>query len=166
MIICWRDLEKKLEILPAWTFFFSVKDLTIWKGTQKYITWVISAFQFYLKNFLEYWIRNFAIKNTTQFFEHLKIGSPMSLAFKIYLKYLIATVNHGRSQDFSKRRGHTKSYKGYSPDCDLNIVGCLLTKGLQRGFTGTPSAYFKFSKSRGGGGRLLDMLINFYSETQ
>ena len=35
--------------------------------------------------------------------------------------------SHGRSQDFSKG-GHTDSYRGYSTDCHLNIVGCLLTK--------------------------------------
>ena len=38
----------------------------------------------------------------------------------------------GRSQDFSKG-GHTGSYRGYSPDCHLNIVGCLLTKRLTKG---------------------------------
>ena len=44
----------------------------------------------------------------------------------------------GRSQDFSKG-GHTGSYRGYSPDCHLNIVGCLLTKRLTKGgVTGTP----------------------------
>ena len=34
------------------------------------------------------------------------------------------------------RRGggvHTESYREYSPDCDLNIVGCLLTKRLTKG---------------------------------
>ena len=40
---------------------------------------------------------------------------------------------HRRSQDFSKG-GHTESYRGHSPDCHLNIVGCLLFVGcLQRG---------------------------------
>ena len=29
--------------------------------------------------------------------------------------------------------GHTESYIGYSPDCHLNIVGCLLTKRLTKG---------------------------------
>ena len=40
-----------------------------------------------------------------------------------------------------QRGGHTGSYRGYSPDCHLNIVGCLLTKRLTRGgggVTGTP----------------------------
>ena len=48
----------------------------------------------------------------------------------------------GRSQDFSKGGGHTVSniiVMGFSP---RNIVGCLLKKGLQRGWgggvTGTP----------------------------
>ena len=41
-------------------------------------------------------------------------------------------VVHGRSQDFSKD-GFTESYRGYSPDCHLNIVGCLLTKRLTKG---------------------------------
>ena len=27
----------------------------------------------------------------------------------------------------------TESYRGYSPDCQLNIVGCLLTKRLTKG---------------------------------
>ena len=58
----------------------------------------------------------------------------------------ICVVNRrlqGRSQEFSKG-GHTGSYRGYSPDCHLNIVGCLLTKrhtkggGGGGGFTGTP----------------------------
>ena len=38
---------------------------------------------------------------------------------------------HGRSQNFSKG-GHTESYRGYSQDCHLNIVGCLLTKRLTK----------------------------------
>ena len=29
--------------------------------------------------------------------------------------------------------GYTESYKGYSPDYHLNIVGCLLTKRLIKG---------------------------------
>ena len=43
----------------------------------------------------------------------------------------------GRSQDFSKG-GHTGSYRGYSPDCHLNIVGCLLTKRLTKGRSRAP----------------------------
>ena len=43
----------------------------------------------------------------------------------------------GRSQDFSKGvgvgGGHTGSYTGYSPDCHLNILVCLLTKRLTKG---------------------------------
>ena len=38
-----------------------------------------------------------------------------------------------------QRGGHTDSYRGYSTDCHLNIVGCLLTKWLTKGgVTGTP----------------------------
>ena len=40
-----------------------------------------------------------------------------------------------------QRGSHTGSYRGYSPDCHLNIVGCLLTKRLTKeggGVTGTP----------------------------
>ena len=44
---------------------------------------------------------------------------------------------HGRSQDFSKG-GHTESYRAYSPDCHLNIVGCLLTKRLTKGGSHAP----------------------------
>ena len=51
--------------------------------------------------------------------------------------------------------GHTESYIGYSPDCHLNIVGCLLTKRLTKrgeGVTGTPGppgyALAKFSDTR------------------
>ena len=29
--------------------------------------------------------------------------------------------------------GHTESCRGYSPNCHLNIVGCLLTKRLTKG---------------------------------
>ena len=32
-----------------------------------------------------------------------------------------------------QRVGHTESHRGYSPDCHLNIVGCLLTKRLTKG---------------------------------
>ena len=45
-------------------------------------------------------------------------------------------MNHGRRQDFSKG-GHTESYRGYSPDCHLNIAGCLLTKRLTKGGGGS-----------------------------
>ena len=31
-----------------------------------------------------------------------------------------------------QRGGHTDSYIGYSPNCHLNIVGCLLTKRLTK----------------------------------
>ena len=32
--------------------------------------------------------------------------------------------------------GHTEAYRGYSLDCHLNIVGCLLTKRLTIGGRG------------------------------
>ena len=34
--------------------------------------------------------------------------------------------------------GHTESYRGYSLDCHLNIVGCLLTKRLTKGGSHAP----------------------------
>ena len=34
--------------------------------------------------------------------------------------------------------GHTESCRGYSPDCHLNIVGCLLTKRLTKGGSHAP----------------------------
>ena len=45
---------------------------------------------------------------------------------------------HGRSQDFSKGGGHTDSYRGYSSDCHLNIVSCLLTRRLTKGGSRAP----------------------------
>ena len=32
-----------------------------------------------------------------------------------------------------QRGGHTDSYRGYSSDCHLNIVSCLLTRRLTKG---------------------------------
>ena len=37
-----------------------------------------------------------------------------------------------------QRGGHTDSYIGYSPNCHLNIVGCLLTKRLTKGGSRAP----------------------------
>ena len=37
-----------------------------------------------------------------------------------------------------QRGGHTDSYVGYSPNCHLNIVGCLLTKRLTKGGSRAP----------------------------
>ena len=37
-----------------------------------------------------------------------------------------------------QRGGHTDSYIGYSPNCHLNIVGCLLTKRLTKGESRAP----------------------------
>ena len=59
------------------------------------------------------------------------------LAIPVVLPY--TTNSPGRSQDFSKG-GHTESYMGYSPDCHLNVVGCLLTKRLTRGGGGESRA--------------------------
>ena len=38
----------------------------------------------------------------------------------------------------SQRGGHAESYRGYSPNCHLNIVGCLLTKRLTKGGSWAP----------------------------
>ena len=56
-----------------------------------------------------------------------------------FVKFAFSMIMHGRSQDFSKG-GHTDSYRGYSSDCHLNIVSCLLTRRLTKGggVTGTP----------------------------
>ena len=37
-----------------------------------------------------------------------------------------------------ERGGHTDSYTGYSSDCHLNIVSCLLTRRLTKGGHGHP----------------------------
>ena len=37
-----------------------------------------------------------------------------------------------------QRGGHTDSYIGYSTNCHLNIVGCLLTKRLTKGGSRAP----------------------------
>ena len=37
-----------------------------------------------------------------------------------------------------QRGGHTDSYIGHSPNCHLNIVGCLLTKRLTKGGSRAP----------------------------
>ena len=39
----------------------------------------------------------------------------------------------GHTERIFQRGGHTDSYIGYSPNCHLNIVGCLLTKRLTKG---------------------------------
>ena len=45
--------------------------------------------------------------------------------------------NKGVARIF-QRGGHTGSYRGYSPDCHLNIVGCLLTNRLTKGGSRAP----------------------------
>ena len=37
-----------------------------------------------------------------------------------------------------QRGGHTESYRGYSSDCHLNIVGCFLIKRLSKGGSHAP----------------------------
>ena len=37
-----------------------------------------------------------------------------------------------------QRGGHTDSYRGYSSDCHLNIVSCLLTRRLTKGGSQAP----------------------------
>ena len=37
-----------------------------------------------------------------------------------------------------QRGGHTDSYRGYSSDCHLNIVSCLLTRRLTKGGSRAP----------------------------
>ena len=37
-----------------------------------------------------------------------------------------------------QKGGHTNLYRGYSSDCHLNIVGCLLTKRLTKGGSRAP----------------------------
>ena len=37
-----------------------------------------------------------------------------------------------------QRGGHTDSYRGYSSDCHLNIVSCLLTRRLKKGGSRAP----------------------------
>ena len=49
----------------------------------------------------------------------------------------MSVVNMGVARIF-QRGGHTDSYRGYSSDCHLNIVGCLLTKRLPKGGHGHP----------------------------
>ena len=39
-----------------------------------------------------------------------------------------------------QRGGHTESYRGDSPDCHLNILGCLLTKRLTKGGSRAPQS--------------------------
>ena len=46
-------------------------------------------------------------------------------------------MNMGVARIF-QRGGHTDSYIGYSPNCHLNIVGCLLTKRLTKGGSRAP----------------------------
>ena len=47
-------------------------------------------------------------------------------------------TGQGRSQDFSKGRGHTGSNNIVMAFSPWNIVGCCLKKGLQRGVHGYP----------------------------
>ena len=66
----------------------------------------------------------------------LKHSSTFASMFDLYRLHNF----HGRSQDFSKGGGggHTDSYRGYSSDCHLNIVSCLLTRRLTKGGSRAP----------------------------
>ena len=52
-------------------------------------------------------------------------------------RYQISLQHMGVARIF-QRGGHTDSYIGYSPNCHLNIVGCLLTKRLTKGGSRAP----------------------------
>ena len=44
----------------------------------------------------------------------------------------------GVARIFQRGGGHTDSYRGYSSDCHLNIVSCLLTRRLTKGGSQAP----------------------------
>ena len=67
----------------------------------------------------------------------LMMKLDLSVTLSLLKKYKKGIPLHGRSQDF-QRGGHTDSYIGYSPNCHLNIVGCLLTKRLTKGGSRAP----------------------------
>ena len=53
----------------------------------------------------------------------------------VFLMFFVHTMGVAR---IFQRGGHTDSYRGYSSDCHLNIVGCLLTKRLPKGRSRAP----------------------------
>ena len=59
-----------------------------------------------------------------------------------FIIFCLSCIRHGRNAmgvaRILQRRGHTDSYIGYSPNCHLNIVGCLLTKRLTKGGSRAP----------------------------
>ena len=67
-----------------------------------------------------------------------RTGEGVRLILNTHILKLIVLVLMDVAKIF-QRGGHTESYIGYSPDCHLNIVGCLFTKkSLQRGGHGHP----------------------------
>ena len=52
------------------------------------------------------------------------------------VKYV--TINSMGIARIFQRGGHTDSYRGYSSDCHLNIVSCLLTRRLTKGGSRAP----------------------------
>ena len=65
--------------------------------------------------------------------ESVPLGYSFSVTY-LGLTVQVGGVDMGVARIF-QRGGHTESYRGYSPDCHLNIVGCL-QKGLQGGVGG------------------------------
>ena len=86
---------------------------------------------------------SFSLTNTEGSLSCVQVNKPLKCLIKVkkimfqnYHNQL--PVPKGVARIF-QRGGHTGSYRGYSPDCHLNIVGCLLTKRLTKGgVTGTP----------------------------
>ena len=88
--------------------------------------------------------------NSVYTISFLSLSIPFSHNF--FPSFFLSNKSQGRSQDFSKGRGHTVSKWGYSPDCHYSqdivmafspaVVGCLVKKGLQKGGHGhgTPLA--------------------------
>ena len=68
--------------------------------------------------------------------ESVPLGYSFSVTY-LGLTVQVGGVDMGVARIF-QRGGHTESYRGYSPDCHLNIVGCLLTKRLTKGVHGHP----------------------------
>ena len=66
------------------------------------------------------------------------LQSEICVHFQISLTELVSFWNvcMGVARIF-QRGGHTDSYRGYSSDCHLNIVSCLLTRRLTKGGGGS-----------------------------
>ena len=52
--------------------------------------------------------------------------------------HIYSTINTMGVARIFQRGGHTDSYRGYSSDCHLNIVSCLLTRRLKKGGSRAP----------------------------